>query len=84
MGPRVSFIFVTKCAVGVWMCKRPEYVFPMVATLNTSISERDTNSSHMHNLAKSRSYQGLKLLLSDIKFMKIVNSMLTYHRFQKN
>ena len=29
------------------------------------ISEGDTNSSHMHNLAKSQSYQGLELLMSD-------------------
>ena len=30
----------------------------------------------MHNLPKSQSYQGLKLLLSDTKFMTTVSSML--------
>ena len=53
-------------------------------TLNISISKGGTNSSHMHNLAKSQSYQGLKLLLSDTKLMTTVNSMLIYHRFQEN
>ena len=48
------------------------------------ISEGDTNSSHTHNLAKSQSCQGMLLLLSDIKFMKTVNSMLIYRRFQEN
>ena len=54
-----------------------------LSTLNIASSEGGTNSSHMHNLAKSQSYQGLKLLLSDIKFMKKVKSMLIYHRFQE-
>ena len=53
-------------------------------TLNIPISEGGTNSSFTHNLAKSQSYGGLKLLLSDTKFMTMVNSMLTYHRFQGN
>ena len=48
-------------------------------TLNIPI-----NLSHTHNLAKSQSNQGLKLLLSDAKSVKIVNSMLIYHRFQEN
>jgi hypothetical protein len=30
------------------------------------------------NLAKSQSYQGLKLLLHDIKFMTMVDYMLIY------
>ena len=47
------------------------------------MSEDDTKSSHSHNLAKPQSYRGLKLLLSDSKFMTMVNFMLTYHRFQK-
>ena len=52
-------------------------------TLNIPIDEGGTNSSHMHNLAKSQSYRGLELLLSDTKFMKMVNSMLIYHRLQE-
>ena len=48
------------------------------------ISEGGTNSSLMHNLVKSQSYQGLKLLLSDTKFMTVVKSMFMYHRFQQN
>ena len=53
-------------------------------TLNISIGEDGTNSRHVHNLAKSQIYQGLKLLLSDTKFMNTVNPMLVYHRFQEN
>ena len=53
-------------------------------TLNTPISEGGTNSSHTYNLAKSQSHQGLKLLLSDNKFMTTVISMLVYHQFQEN
>ena len=52
--------------------------------LNLLISEGGTNSSHTHNLAKSQSYRGLKLLLSDTKSMTTVNSRLIYHRFQEN
>ena len=40
-----------------------------IPTLNIPISESGTNSSLTHNLAKSQSYQGLKLLQSDTKFM---------------
>jgi hypothetical protein len=36
-----------------------------------------------HNLAKSQSYQGLRLLLRDTTFMKTVKSRLIYHRFQE-
>ena len=53
-------------------------------TLNIPIIEGGTNSNHTHNLVKSQSYEGLKLLLSDTKFMTMVHSMLTYHRFQEN
>ena len=52
-------------------------------TLNIPISEGGTNLSHTHNLDKFQSYQGPKLLLSDTKFMAIVNSMLIYHRLQE-
>ena len=52
-------------------------------TLNIPISRGDITSSHTHNLAKSQSYRALKLLLSDTKFMPMVNSMLIYDRFQK-
>ena len=45
-------------------------------TLNILISEGGTNSSHMHNLAKSQSSQGLKLLLSDTKFMTSANTFM--------
>ena len=31
------------------------------------------NLSHMHDLVKSHNYRGLKLLLSDAKFMVVVN-----------
>ena len=48
----------------------------LITTLNIPISEGGTNSSHMHNVAQSQSYWGLKLLLSVTKFMKMVNSML--------
>jgi hypothetical protein len=60
------------------------FICPQKTIPNIAISEGGTNSSHMHNLAKSQSYQGLKLLLRDIKFMSIVNSMLIYHRCQDN
>jgi hypothetical protein len=56
----------------------------LYATLNTPNSEGGTSSSHMHNLAKSQSYLGLKVLLSDPGFMKKINSMLISHRFQEN
>ncbi len=46
-------------------------------TLNIPISEGGNHSSHMHNLAKSQNYQGLKLLLSDTKFMTTINTILT-------
>jgi hypothetical protein len=52
--------------------------------LNIPISESGTNSSLTRILAKSQSYQGLKLVLSDTKFMIIVNSMLIYDRSQEN
>ena len=56
-----------------------------VCALNTLISTGGTNSSHTHNdLAKSQSYQGLQLLLRDTNFMKTVNSMLIYYKFQEN
>ena len=48
----------------------------LLGTLNIPISEVGTNSGHMHKLAKSQSYLGLKLLPSDIKFMTMMNSML--------
>jgi hypothetical protein len=51
--------------------------------MNIPTSDDGTKSSHSHNLAKSQSYRGLKLLLSDSKFMAMVNSMFTYHRIQK-
>ena len=35
------------------------------STLNIPISEGGANLCHTHNLAKSQSYRGLKLLLSD-------------------
>ena len=53
-------------------------------TLNIPISEGGIHSSHTHNLAKPQNYQGLKLLLSDTKFMTTTNSILTYHSFQEN
>ena len=53
-----------------------------IATLNILISEDGTHSNHMHNLAKSQSYQGLKLLLCDTKIMTTVNSIPFHHRFQ--
>ena len=56
----------------------------VLTTLNTPISEGGTNSSHTHNPAKSQSYQGLKLLLSDTKFMTTVYYLLIYHMFQEN
>ena len=59
----------------------PSFVFN---TLNIPISEGGTNLSHTHNLAKSQSHEGLKLLLSDIEFMTTVNSMLIYHRYLEN
>ena len=52
-------------------------------TLNIPIGEGGSNSSHTRNLAKSQSYQGLKLLLSDTKFMTRESNMLIYHRFQE-
>ena len=55
----------------------------MLTALNIPISEGGTNSSETHNLAKSQSYRGLKLLLNDTKFMNTINSMLYYHRSQK-
>ena len=42
----------------------------IITTLNIPISEGDTNSSCMYNLAKFQSYRGLKLLLSDNDFMQ--------------
>ena len=39
--------------------------------------------SHAH-LVKSQRYQGLKMLLSDTKFMTTINPMFIYHRFQEN
>ena len=45
------------------------------------MSEGGINSSHTHNLAKSQSFQGLKLLLCATKFMSTINSI--YHRFQE-
>ena len=51
---------------------------------SSPISEGGTNSSHMHDLAKSQSYGGLELLLSDTKFMTMVNPMFVYHKFQEN
>jgi hypothetical protein len=55
----------------------------MLHCTNISISESGINSSHTHNLAKPQSYQGLESLLSDIKFMTMVNSMIIYRRFQE-
>jgi hypothetical protein len=52
-------------------------------TLNITISEGGTNSSHMHNLVKSQSFRGLKLLLSDTKFMTTKHNMLVYQKFQE-
>ena len=52
--------------------------------LNKLIIEGGINSSHTHNLTKSQSPQGLKLLLSDSKFMITVIYMLIYHQFQEN
>ena len=54
------------------------------ATQNIPISEGGTNSSRMHNLAKSQTYWGLKLLLSDIKCMATIISIVIYHIFQEN
>ena len=56
----------------------------VIATLNMPISEGGTNSNYMHNLAISQSYKGLKLLLSDTKFITTLNSMLIHHIFQEN
>jgi hypothetical protein len=52
--------------------------------LHIPISEGGKNSSHTHNLAKSQSHRGMKLLLSDNKFMTMVYSMFIYHKFQDN
>ena len=52
-------------------------------TLNIPISEGGTNSSHTHHLAKFQRHWGLKLLVSDTKFMDIVNSMLFTIDFKK-
>ena len=56
----------------------------LYTSLNIPISEGGTNSNHTQNLAKSQSYQGLKLLLNGTKIITIVNSMLNYQRFQEN
>ena len=45
-------------------------------TLNIPISEGGTNSCLMHNLFKSQSYQGLKFLPSDTKFMNTIGRKL--------
>ena len=63
---------------GIWQGTR---VCVCQLSPNTPISEGGTNSSHTHNLAKSQSYRGLKLLPSDIKLMKMVNPILIYHIF---
>ena len=52
-------------------------------TLNIPISEGVTNSRHMHNLDKSQSHRGLKLLLSDSNFMTTVNIMIINYKFKK-
>ena len=54
-----------------------------LSTLNTTISEGGTDSTHTHNLVQSQSYPGLKLLLTDTKSTKTIHSMLMYHRFFK-
>jgi hypothetical protein len=64
--------------------QRQESVGSPITTLNLPNREGGANSSHMHNRAKSQSYRGLKLLLSDTKFMSTVKSMFNYHRFQGN
>ena len=56
----------------------------MPTTLNIPISEGGIHSSHTHNLAKSQSYQGLKLLLTDTSFLTTEIVMLIYHRFHEN
>ena len=56
----------------------------MDTTLKVPISEGSTNSSRTHNLAKSQSYRGLKLLPSDTKFVTTANSTLIYYRFEEN
>ena len=52
-------------------------------TLNIPISEGGTNSSHMHTLAKFQRYRGLELLLSDTRFMTMVNSFSFTMDFKK-
>ena len=52
-------------------------------TLNIPISEGGIYSSHMYNLAKSQNYRGLKLLLSDTKFMTTIRSVLIHHKFPR-
>ena len=37
------------------------------------MSKGETDSSHTHYLAKSQSYQGSKLLMSDTEFMNMIN-----------
>ena len=53
------------------------------AILNIPISEGGIISSHMHNLAESQSYRGLKLLMSDTIFMAMINFMLITIDFKK-
>jgi hypothetical protein len=54
-----------------------------LARLNISISEGGTCSSCTHNLVKSQSYRGLKLLLSDTKSTTMVYIMFIYHIIQE-
>ena len=51
--------------------------------LNISLSKGGTNSSHMHKLAISKLPRAI-VATDDINFMKTINSMLIYYRFQKN
>ena len=51
--------------------------------LNIPISEDGPNLSHMHNLVKSQSYWGLKLLVSNTKFTNTINSMLIHREDQE-
>jgi hypothetical protein len=79
-----SFIYTTTLVLPQPGGQRQESVRSPITTLNLPNREGGANSSHMHNRAKSQSYRGLKLLLSDTKFMSTVKSMFNYHRFQEN
>ena len=47
---------------------------------NISTSEDGTNSSHTHNLVKSQSYQGLKFVLSDTKFVNLCSFIIDFKK----